>query len=98
MGSETIDGVAVDARHGVDRSPAPGAAPDETTVPPADEPTDVVGIVACAVTTMAAAALAVYQANAGNSWTPPFFFDEMWRVDFIRSSHPVDRMLTHDTP
>jgi hypothetical protein len=41
---------------------------------------------------------AVYQANAGDSWSPPFFFDEMWRADFIRSGQPIDRMLTHDTP
>lgn len=27
-----------------------------------------------------------------------FFFDEMWRADFIRSADPVARMTTHDTP
>ena len=27
-----------------------------------------------------------------------FFFDEMWRVDFIRAVDPIERMFTHDTP
>lgn len=45
------------------------------------------------------ALVAVLQGMAGNgSWRQPFFYDEMWRVDFIRSSRPIDRMLTHDTP
>jgi hypothetical protein len=53
---------------------------------------------ATAAVAVAVAAVAVYQVHAGNSWHPPFFFDEEWKVDFIRSSHPIDRMLTNDAP
>lgn len=51
-----------------------------------------------ALLAMVIVSIAVLQANAGGSWRPPFFFDEVWRVDFIRSSHPLERMYTHDTP
>lgn len=27
-----------------------------------------------------------------------YFFDEMWRVDYLRSADPFSRYLTHDTP
>jgi len=54
--------------------------------------------VGLALLAMGVSMIAIYQANADGSWRPPFFFDEVWRVDFIRSGHPIERMYTHDTP
>ena len=43
------------------------------------------------------AAVALHQKLQGQ-WDMPYFFDEMWRADMVRSSDHVDRMLTHNTP
>jgi hypothetical protein len=46
---------------------------------------------------MALSAAAVGTVQRG-AWSGGYFLDEQWRVDFVRSSDSVERMLTHDTP
>jgi MFS family permease len=50
-----------------------------------------------AVVSAAVAVAAVHQKLQGQ-WDIPYFFDEMWRADMIRSSDHVERMLSHNTP
>ena len=53
----------------------------------------VVGLVAVVI-----GSLIIVAHTASDAIRLPLFYDEMWRVDFIRSAQPVDRMLTHNTP
>ena len=50
-----------------------------------------------ALVSAAVAAIALHQKLQGQ-WDMPYFFDEMWRADMVRSSDHVDRMLSHNTP
>jgi hypothetical protein len=44
------------------------------------------------------AVVAVIQVNRHGNLGMPFFYDEMWRVTFIRAGNPIPLMLDHDTP
>jgi hypothetical protein len=48
--------------------------------------------------TLSVLALAAVQTGRRGAWALPYFYDEEWRVDFIRSADIRAEMLTHDTP
>jgi hypothetical protein len=48
--------------------------------------------------TLAVLMMAAVQTGRRGAWSLPYFYDEEWRVDFIRSADVRSEMLTHDTP
>lgn len=48
--------------------------------------------------TLSILTFAVAQTARRGAWSLPYFYDEEWRVDFIRSADVRAEMLTHDTP